>query len=180
MEGSGAAGDQMKTQNKSHKRKRDSPDQNGQGRQKAGPGQVAAGQSNDGLDDLLLGETESSSIEQQLAQQLANANTTTSATAAANLVARMPHLTVPRPTELSFQSSSAGNNEDHVESSFEMGGVDVSQSSHTEGAPYNVDLYAGNGTTGQQLSTSVAASKPAVGTEEWHKVRKDNHKEGTL
>lgn len=115
------------------------------------------------------------SIQQQISRHIANAETTT---AAAALAASMPQLNVPQPTELSFPSTNSGNEDERqVDSSFDLGPESGQQ--QTEGTPYAVSLYAS--ANGQQAQGDGGAnqSKPAVGTDEWHKVRKDNHKEGT-
>ena len=78
-------------------------------------------------------------------------------TAAAALAGIYPTMTVPQPTDVSFatQGSSDGNGE----SSF----MDNSQQQDSF-----MDTPSGRGSGG----------KPTVGSDEWHKVRKDNHKEG--
>ena len=116
------------------------------------------------------------SIQHQVARHVANANAS-STTAAAALAASMPQLSVPQATELSFPSTNSGNEEDRqLESSFDMGPESSQQ--HAEGGPYNLSPYTGvDGDQGQNI-TGPNTGKPAVGTEEWHKVRKDNHKEG--
>ncbi|KAL9123585.1 MAG: hypothetical protein Q9217_006996, partial [Psora testacea] len=168
-------------QQQSHKRKRDSPDRNGRSLRQ-GPlpdiaqrnGQVALELqrnyfSHQNSNDL-------NSITREVARQVANANATPSSAAAA-LAASMPQLTVPQPTELSFPSTNSGNEEDrHIDASFDMGPDHSNQ--HSEGAPYNLGAYTG--ANGDQTSMPPAGgnpNKPAVGTDEWHKVRKDNHKE---
>ena len=167
----------IKLPKQTHKRKRDSPEQNGNGRQRGAPGQVGTG-STEVIDDLLLGGDgdDFENIGQQLARHVANATPTAPSTAAAALAARVPHLTVPQPTELSFQSTSQANDDEPADSSFDLGGADGAQNSHGEGAPYNVDAYAGNGAARSHASTG--GDKPPVGSEEWHKQRKDSHKEG--
>jgi bHLH factor len=81
-----------------------------------------------------------------------------SSTAAAALAAGIyPTMTIPQPTDVSFatQGSDGDRGQD---SSF----MDNSQQN---------DSFMEN-------PTPSRASKPAVGSDEWHKVRKDNHKEG--
>ena len=116
-------------------------------------------------------------ISQEVARHVANANASSS-TAAAALAASMPQLTVPQPTELSFPSTNSGNEEDRqLDSSFDIG--PDSNHQHTDGTPYNIGGY--NGANGDQIqgNSGMGPGKPPVGSEEWHKVRKDNHKEGT-
>ncbi|KAL6712785.1 basic helix-loop-helix protein [Lecanora helva] len=104
-------------------------------------------------------------------------------TAAAALAANMPQLTVPQPTELSFPSSGSGNDPDRqLDSSFDMGGGadgDQNHHHHPPGMSYSLEAYqatsAGDPQPGRD--TETPGIKPAVGTDEWHKVRKDNHKE---
>lgn len=123
-------------------------------------------------------------IGDEVAHHVANANASanadangSSSTAAAALAASMPQLTVPQPTELSFQNANPSNDQNpQMDSSFDMG--PDSHQQNPEGAPYDMNMYTGvNGDQGQNMGGS--AGKPAVGTDEWHKVRKDNHKEGT-
>ncbi len=125
------------------------------------------------------------SLTQQLARHNANANVNDSAnaiampsTAAAALAASMPQLTVPQPTELSFPSTTGNDYERQVDSSFDIG--PENQSHQTDGGQYNLDVFNDNGATQLQVSRDSLGSgqKPQVGSEEWHKVRKDNHKEG--
>jgi bHLH factor len=92
-----------------------------------------------------------------------------SSTAAAALAGIYPTITIPQATDVSFatQASEADRND----ASFNM---DDSQQN---------DSFLENSGSGGQSSGgrgSGSGSKPAVGSEEWHKVRKDNHKEGQL
>jgi len=77
-------------------------------------------------------------------------------TAAAALAGIYPTMTVPQPTDLSF-GNPGSDSDRNPESSF----MDNSQQ----------DSFMDNSTP------SGRSSKPAVGSDEWHKVRKDNHKE---
>ena len=114
-------------------------------------------------------------IQHQLARHVADANASSS-TAAAALAASIPQLNVPQPTELSFPSTNSGNEEDRqIDSSFDMG--PDSNQQHSEGGPY-LSHYSGSNGDQAQSTGPGTPGKPAVGTEEWHKVRKDNHKEG--
>jgi hypothetical protein len=81
-------------------------------------------------------------------------------TAAAALAGIYPTMTIPQPTDVSFatQASETDRNQD---SSF----MDNSQQG---------DSFMEQSTP----SGRGSGSKPAVGSDEWHKVRKDNHKEG--
>jgi bHLH factor len=85
-----------------------------------------------------------------------------SSTAAAALAGIYPTMTIPQPTDVSFatQGSDSDRNPD---GSF----LDNSQQ---DGSFMDNSTPSGRG----------SGSKPAVGSDEWHKVRKDNHKEGKL
>ena len=119
------------------------------------------------------------SISEQLSRHIANVNANAApTTAAAALAASMPQLTVPQPTDFSFSNSGSGTDADRpLESSFDMGGAsDEGQNHHTQGTPYNLDAYQGGAAAHGQDADS--GGKPPVGSDEWHKVRRDNHKEG--
>lgn len=116
-------------------------------------------------------------LSRHMADVSANAAPTT---AAAALAASMPQLTVPQPTDFSFSNSGSGTDPDRqLDSSFDMGGgSDEGQNHHTQGTPYNLEAYQGGAVAhGQDTDTG---GKPPVGSEQWHKVRRDNHKEGEL
>ncbi|KAL9098528.1 MAG: hypothetical protein Q9163_005827 [Psora crenata] len=171
---------EINQQPQSHKRKRDSPDRNGR-IQRRGPTPDLAQRNGQAALDLQRNYFAShnaddlDSITQEVARHVASANPTSSSAAAA-LAASMPQLTVPRPTELSFPTTNSGNEEDrHMDSSFDM--APEHQNQQSEGGPYNLGVYPG--ANGEQTSTPSAGGppKPIVGTDEWHKVRKDNHKE---
>jgi len=87
-----------------------------------------------------------------------HANASSTAAAALGIY---PTMTIPQPTSTSFTSPPEGDR--HQDSSFNMGD-DSQQNDSFSMTP------SGNTTGGR-------SSKPAVGSEEWHKVRKDNHKE---
>ena len=81
-------------------------------------------------------------------------------TAAAALAGIYPTMTIPQPTDVSF-ATQGSDTDRNAESSF----MDNSQQDNS---------YMENSTPSGRSS----GSKPAVGSDEWHKVRKDNHKEG--
>lgn len=86
-------------------------------------------------------------------------------TAAAALAGVYPTMTIPQPTDVSFATQ--GSDTDRNESSF----LGDSQQ----------DSFMDNSALGQSSGgRGSGSSKPAVGSDEWHKVRKDNHKEGKL
>ena len=95
-------------------------------------------------------------------------NATSTAQAALGMY---PTLHVPPSTEEQFAAQVAGD--EHHDPSFAQ---DVSQHDGLMDAA----AAAGHGSNGvHRYSTSSAGgNKPAVGSEEWHKMRKDNHKEG--
>jgi hypothetical protein len=70
-------------------------------------------------------------------------------------------MTIPQPTDVSFANQ--GSDGDRGDGSF----MDNSQGG---------DSFMDQSTP----SGRGSGNKPAVGSEEWHKVRKDNHKEGKL
>jgi len=79
-------------------------------------------------------------------------------TAAAALAGIYPTMTVPQPTDVSF-ATQGSDSDRNAESSF----MDNSQQQ---------DSFMENSTP-----SGRSGNKPAVGSDEWHKVRKDNHKE---
>lgn len=95
-----------------------------------------------------------------------NDHTNASSTAAAALAGIYPTMTIPQPTDVSFATQASEG--DRNDGSFNM---DDSQQN---------DSFLDNSISGGHSSGgrgSGSGSKPAVGSEEWHKVRKDNHKE---
>jgi hypothetical protein len=88
-------------------------------------------------------------------------HTNASATAAQALAGIYPTMTIPQPTDVSFatQGSDPDRNQD---------------SSFMDNSQQGGDSFMESSTPSGRQS----GSKPAVGSEEWHKVRKDNHKEG--
>ncbi|KAI2642608.1 hypothetical protein GGS21DRAFT_498756 [Xylaria nigripes] len=103
-----------------------------------------------------------------------------SSTAAAALGTMYPALHVPQTTESTFMAPSGAENEHHQETSYNH--HDILQS-HGLPEPSANDMSQQaqqNGAGPVQPSYSTRSSnqpKLAVGSEEWHKQRKDNHKE---
>lgn len=97
-------------------------------------------------------------------------------TAVAALAGIYPTMTVPQPTDLTFANSTVGTENDrNLDPSFGMGDQEGDASAQPD------DSFDANGSTnpGQLVHMPMnAPRKPAVGTDEWHRVRKDNHKEG--
>ena len=118
-------------------------------------------------------------LHQQL-QIAAHTQIDASSTAAAALAA---HLGGPEASSLSFVSQGTGTDgERQMDTSFDLGGSDVVQN-HNPNSAYNLSPFTSVGGTAAQVQAAREASnngaiKPAVGTEAWHKVRRDNHKEG--
>jgi hypothetical protein len=117
---------------------------------------------------------------QQHLQNVNNPSHDPSSTAAAALAAQLGG---GDPTGLSFDSTGSVTEGDRqIDSSFDLG--PDSQGRNAQNSPYgNMPPYAPIGGTAAQVQAAREASnggsmKPAVGTDEWHKVRRDNHKEG--
>ncbi len=173
----------------SNKRKRESSDHTSSARQPGsrhapasnnvhGNGQMAS----DDPHDLYPDDSNNrayTSMSEQLSRHIATVNANAApTTAAAALAATIPQLTVPQPTDFSFSNSGSGTDPDRqLDSSFDLGGgSDEGQNHHTQGTPYNLDAYQGGAAAHGQDADN--GGKPPVGSEEWHKVRRDNHKEG--
>ncbi|MCJ1237823.1 basic helix-loop-helix protein [Varicellaria rhodocarpa] len=115
--------------------------------------------------------------------QLRHAGTSTheaSTTAHAALLAAQ--FANPQNPNMSFTSNGSGTDGERVDSSFDTNGAESSQTHLSQGTGYQVPSYASLGSTAAQVQAAREASngggvKPQVGTEEWHKIRKDNHKE---
>lgn len=169
--------------NSTQKRKRDASDQDGSAdgtrrasNKRVSPNNIVANEAGDqsadnqhegdtgieALQDYSALHQQSNSGNQNGSAEHANA----SSTAAAALAGIYPTMTIPQPTDVSFatQASEVDRNPD---SSFNMG--DSQQGG---------DSFMENSTPGNQLSGGRGSgSKPTVGSDEWHKIRKDNHKE---
>ncbi len=183
---------QFRTPN--NKRKRDPSDQGGEpthpGSKRSPTNAVnGTGHDNNEISRVLYSDNSSpnapqdfSALSQQIARHVAthalqdNPNATQASAAA--LAGMMPQLTVPQPTELSFVSTGSGTDgERQLESSFDLGG-DNGQNHNLQGSPYGMGGFQGTSGQVQGGRESSNGAKPAVGSEEWHKVRRDNHKEG--
>ncbi|KAI4870922.1 hypothetical protein F4820DRAFT_442786 [Hypoxylon rubiginosum] len=99
-----------------------------------------------------------------------------SSTAAAALGTMYPTIHVPQPTEETFaaQTTEVDHHQDPTFGHHDM--------MHPDGLPDANSLgqhAVQNGVRPTQpyATTPTSNSKPAVGSEEWHKMRKDNHKE---
>ncbi|EHA54842.1 hypothetical protein MCOR27_006327 [Pyricularia oryzae] len=90
-----------------------------------------------------------------------------SSTAAAALGSMYPTLHVPQTTEETF-AAQVGADTEHNDNSF---GVTP------DGLPMESPMEDMQQSQFNQLQQRNGPQKPAVGSEEWHKLRKDNHKE---
>ena len=83
---------------------------------------------------------------------------------------------------LSFASNGTGPDQGQLPSSFDMSDPSTQP---TQSSPYVLPpgyKPQDNGQQGSpgQDSTNGTPNKPVVGTDEWHKLRRDNHKEGSF
>ena len=85
---------------------------------------------------------------------------------------------------MSFVNGAPGSEMNrHLDSSFDLGGDNGTPSQHQNmSSPYDLPPFNLGATSSQGPAARDApngsSAKPAVGTDEWHKVRRDNHKEG--
>jgi len=150
--------------------------------------QNASGNGEDEMQSSSNSSHDFSALTQQLVQHAAShqnggqhSASEAASTAAAALAGVFPQMTIPQPTEISFASNtSGGEGERQLDSSFGLGEHDGDQI-HPGNQQYNLDALRQS--TGAQVQAARETSngggvKPAVGSDEWHKVRRDNHKEG--
>lgn len=172
---------------KANKRKRETTDQEGDGKKRSSVSNNVNGNSRN---DWSASGQDFTALSQQLARHvtspnhpLANNSNPNNTAAAALAAGILPQLTVPQPTELSFVSTGSGTDDgdQQLDASFSLGGQENGQNHHTQGTPYNLGNFQGTAAQMAAARESInAGNKPAVGSDEWHKVRKDNHKEGEL
>lgn len=108
-------------------------------------------------------------------QQYDGANNQSMGETAAAAIAHY-QMTVPQATELSFQPQSSTG-----DSSFNMGDHHQSQGMQDfslEALKAATSTSRSAQATGNESPPASSSHKPTVGSEEWHKVRRDNHKEG--
>jgi hypothetical protein len=108
------------------------------------------------------GNADVDALQEHMLQQAAdgqNGDHTNASSTAQAALGIFPTMSIPQPTEVAFASQATEGN---AENSF----MDNSQAE---------DSFMGDD---QPRSGRGSGSKPTVGSEEWHKVRKDNHKEG--
>lgn len=112
-----------------------------------------------------------------------NADAANAALVAAGAMSGMlPQMTVPQPTSMGFAPVDGGKSGEHGQLDNTFGALSPPPvEGHTEGVGGN---HNAPGNHSHHGSPPVGSSgnpnpKPQVGTEEWHRVRRDNHKEGT-
>ncbi|OIW33885.1 helix-loop-helix protein that binds the motif-containing protein [Coniochaeta ligniaria NRRL 30616] len=134
----------------------------------AHPAHVHAAQEHVNVDDFSA--LQQASVEHNEAADPANA----SSTAAAALGSMYPTMHIPQPTEETFATQVVPGEAEHHQA----------DSSYTSPMPHDNGLSMAAPTAQMQVPNGVqdnphryATTKPAVGSEEWHKQRKDNHKE---
>ncbi len=127
---------------------------------------VTAAQTDPGLTNAEFSVLPPSSSEQSDAASAALA----SSTAAAALGSMFPQLNVPAPTEEAFANQTVEG--EHPGDASAYSAADLSQAEGLSGLPGSPP------SNGIKRPSSGIAVKPAVGSEAWHKMRKDNHKEG--
>jgi len=143
--------------NTAQKRKRgiESGDDTGRGNKRVSPNATGnKDQQDSGVEAL----QDYNSLHHQSHLEQHNGSAEHASTAAAALAGIYPQMTIPQPTGVSFATQDSDNDR-HGESSF----MDNSQQD--------------NSFMESSTPSGRPGSKPAVGSEEWHKVRKDNHKE---
>jgi len=113
-----------------------------------------------------------------LAQATAeHSNATDTATASSTAAAALnmyPTLHVPASTEETF-AASAGAESHHDESAF-----NTSNASQPDGLPMTAPSSLSTNGVHTEQGYRSHNPKPVVGSDEWHQMRKDNHKEGLL
>ena len=170
----------------SNKRKRDASDQGGDAKHSASKRTTSSVNGNgQGIyqDSGPSSTQDFSVLPQQMARHAANTTNhggpeNPSSTAAAALAGIVPQLTVPQPTELSFMSNASTDQDRHLDPSFDLG-VDHAQNHNVQGNSYGLGGFQATAAQVQRArESSNGVPKHPVGSEEWHKVRRDNHKEG--
>jgi hypothetical protein len=126
------------------------------------------GASNEASGDMQPYEVDDSAISQLIAHnQDAHPNGGNAASASDTAAAALSHYQMGGGGDASFQTQGSA-----ADASFGIGD-----------SGYTLDQLKdstsqGQGPTSQQSPTGATSAKPPVGSDEWHKVRRDNHKEG--
>lgn len=113
-----------------------------------------------------------------------NADAANAALVAAGAMSGMlPQMTVPQPTSMGFAPvDGGGKGGEHGQLDNTFGALSPPPvEGHTEGVGGNHNVPGNHSHHGSPPvgSSGNPNPKPQVGTEEWHRVRRDNHKEGT-
>lgn len=96
---------------------------------------------------------------------------------AAAAMAQFHTMTVPQSTESTFLNSAGEGGEGQPGSG--EGGAAGQHRTSSFGAEFDSSAVHGSPNGEGSPTTGLGPnSKPAVGSDEWHKIRKDNHKEG--
>lgn len=114
-----------------------------------------------------------------------NADAANAALVAAGAMSGMlPQMTVPQPTSMGFAPvDGSGKTGEHGQLDNTFGALSPPPvEGHTEGVGGNHNVPGNHSHHGSPPvgSSGNPNPKPQVGTEEWHRVRRDNHKEGTF
>lgn len=158
----------------SNKRKRDSRD--------SGPANVrSAPASNDTSDLQFLAAHNASTNDEEMQQhfdQNGGANASSVGDTAVAALAYHHQMNVPQATELSFQTQNSSGEG----ASFNMGDHQTQQTGMQDFSLEALKAATQTPRSGQAVTNesppNTGGHKPPVGSEEWHKVRRDNHKEG--
>ena len=167
---------------KKRKRAEDQQVQNGTKRPSMSSTQLAAamGSLNEALHNGIMSNG-SSSYNQMDQGQSSSQNDIGSNDATSTAAAALAANGLGQPGDISFMSTGSGTDGDQVSSSFDLGMGGNGQTQHA--GPYSLQTFSSQPNTTAQVQAARDAmhgsgAKPVVGSEEWHKVRKDNHKEG--
>ncbi|KAI1330393.1 hypothetical protein F5Y16DRAFT_16385 [Xylariaceae sp. FL0255] len=101
-----------------------------------------------------------------------------SSTAAAALNSIYPHIHIPQTTEAQFAAQANVEAANHHDTSFSHSDI-LQNHGLPEAVSSDISPRMSNGVRPARphyTPSGANVSKPAVGTEEWHKLRKDNHK----
>ncbi|KAK4099041.1 hypothetical protein N658DRAFT_517649 [Parathielavia hyrcaniae] len=104
-------------------------------------------------------------------------NASSTAAAALNIY---PSLHVPQSTEEAFANQpTPDNNNHHDDNTYNSHAVNqpAGEDMRLPPPPSTIQQPPPNGVPQEQRYSAPPTTKPAVGSEEWHKMRKDNHKE---
>lgn len=111
----------------------------------------------------------------EAAAAAASAAAANAATAAAALGSMFPHLNVPTSTEESFANQQVGDEQQHQQHQADTSAYSAAELQQHDMSAVDVS----GGSPGSLMKRPMAGiqMKPPVGSNEWHRLRKDNHKE---